>query len=360
MSGLSTPLLFIVFNRPETTARVFAAIRRARPARLYVAADGARPDRDGEAALVERTREVATRVDWPCEVRTLFREQNLGCGRAVSSAITWFFDQEEAGIILEDDCLPHPDFFPFCEGMLARHRHDERVLSVSGNHFLPHALHLAQPYYFSKYVQIWGWATWRRAWRGFDLGLGQRDDAGWMELLDRTHPIKAEADYWKHIYRALRAGLIDTWDFQLMFDGWHRGGLHAAPARNLISNIGYGPDATHTNFDGTLAELPVEPLVLDDTEVPVEANPGVDNLIFYVRFLESMHQTWWAEQVLDPTGKLENARADAAHLRRELAQLRSQASVHERQNRLLGEKLATLQARLDAIPSWLSRFARNR
>lgn len=356
MSGFSTPLLFIVFNRPESTERVFAAIRRQRPARLYVAADGPREHKDGEAALVERTRALATRVDWPCELKTLFRADNLGCGNAVSTAISWFFDQEEAGIILEDDCLPHPDFFPFCEGMLRRHRDDERVLSVSGNHFLPHQLHLPQSYYFSKYVQIWGWATWRRAWRGHDLGLGQRDDAGWMSLLDQVHPIKAEADYWKHIYRALKAGLIDTWDFQLMFDGWHRGGLHAAPARNLISNIGYGPDATHTNFDGTLAELPVEPLVLDETEVAVQAEPRIDNLIFYVRFLESMHQTWWAEQVLDPAGKLEQARTDAGLVRRELLQVRRQASVHERQNRLLAETLTRLQAKLDRIPSWVIRL----
>lgn len=342
MPSLTTPILFIVFNRPEQTERVFAAIRRQKPRRLYVAADGARPDKEGEKALVERTRAVATRVDWPCEVKTLFRLENVGCGKAVSGAISWFFEQEEEGIILEDDCLPHPDFFPFCETLLARYRDDERVLSISGDHFLPHRLHLTEPYYFSKYVQIWGWATWRRTWRHYDIRLGQRSKEDWEELIRRGNPIKAEAGYWMHIFRAMHMGAVDTWDFQLMFAGWHLGGLHISPSRNLVSNIGYGPDATHTNFEGSLAELSVSPLVIGEANPPIEVDHAIENLIFYTRFLESMCQTWWVEQVLDPSGKLEWARLDALKAKEELRQSERRNKALERQNVLLGEKLAGL------------------
>lgn len=339
MSSLQTPILFIVFNRPEATERVFAAIRKQKPARLYVAADGAREDRADEKARVELTRSLATKVDWPCELKTLFRKENLGCGKAVSEAISWFFEHEEEGIILEDDCLPHPDFFPFCSTLLERYRNDPKVLSISGDHFLPHKLHFTEPYYFSKYVQIWGWATWRRVWKQYDLQLRQRSDADWESLLDKVNPVRVEAGYWKNILRALKHGLVDTWDFQLMFTCWHLEGLHISPSRNLISNIGYGPDATHTNFDGSLAELPISPLVIGDANPPVEADHAIDNLIFYTRFLESLSQTWWVEQVLDPAQKLEWARIDMMRSRQDLKQCERRCKAMERQNLHLGEKL---------------------
>jgi len=343
MVSFSTPILFIVFNRPEPTSRVFAAIRRQKPLKLYIAGDGPREGKAGEEELVARTRAIATAVDWPCEVKTLFRERNLGCGQGVSQAITWFFEHEEEGIILEDDCLPHRDFFRFCATLLDRHRDDPKVLSISGDHFLPHRLHLTSPYYFSKYVQIWGWATWRRTWKQYDLSLSQLPKENWEDLIRRVNPVKAEADYWLHIFHCTHAGHIDTWDFQLMFLSWHLGGLHICPSRNLISNIGYRADATHTNFDGSLAELPVSPLVAGDVPVPVKADPEIDNLIFYIRFLESMCHTWWLEQVLDPAGKLEGARLETMRTRDELKQAERRQKALERQNMHLSETLKRAQ-----------------
>lgn len=333
MPMLDTPILFLVFNRPEVTARVFATIRDARPARLFVAADGPRADRAGEAALCEKTRQLATAVDWPCTVTTLFRSENRGCGRAVSEAISWFFEHVEEGIILEDDCLPHPDFFAFCAAMLARYRDDPRVLTVSGDHFLPRNFDCHTTHYFSKYVQIWGWATWRRTWQGYDFALSSIAEGDWQKIIQTTCPLPIESGYWQEVFRAMRAGLIDTWDFQLLFSCWKLQGLHVVPRHNLISNLGYGPEATHTNFSGVLAERDVRgvPPPYPDAP-PIKADADVDGFIFYARFLEHMSQTWWVEQVLSPEQKLGAARIDLARSGRRIRAL--EREVHEKRRQL--------------------------
>ena len=155
MLTLQAPALFLVFNRPDTTARVFEALRAARPARLYVAADGPRPNREGEAARCDDVRRIATQVDWPCKVTTLFRDRNLGCRIGVSTAIDWFFEHEEEGIVLEDDCLPSTSFFPYCAELLARYRHDERVMCVSGDNFQLGREVTQYSYYFSRNIHCW-------------------------------------------------------------------------------------------------------------------------------------------------------------------------------------------------------------
>ena len=321
MTQFETPILFLVFNRPEQTARVFESIRAVKPSRLFVAGDGARTDREGEEELVRQTRRIATATDWPCVVTTLFRDSNLGCGLAVSGAISWFFEHVTEGIILEDDCLPHPDFYPYCETLLARYRDEPRVATIAGTHFLPPELPHGQSHYVSKYFQMWGWATWRRTWQNYDLRLKQLPDAGWFSLLDRIHHNPVEAGYWREVYQSLKPGIIDTWDFQMFFSNWYTGGNHIMPGHNLISNIGYGPEATHTNFDSPMANLPTAPLTLTDTPIPLEPNAAVDGVIFYLRFLESMKQTWWVEQVLSPEGKLGPLRIELALKERMLREL---------------------------------------
>ncbi len=176
-SVLGTPVLFLIFNRPDTTTRVFEAIREARPSRLYVAADGPRADKEGEAQRCLETRKITEAVDWPCEVRRLYREENLGCKLAVSSAITWFFTHEEEGIILEDDCLPDQSFFPFCAAMLERYRDDGRIMMVLGTSLLPPGGGPDADYLFTQYFLIWGWATWRRAWEKYDIEMDGRRSA---------------------------------------------------------------------------------------------------------------------------------------------------------------------------------------
>jgi hypothetical protein len=332
MPQLDTPLLFLIFNRPEETARVFAAIRAQQPRRLFIASDGPRADRAGEAAVVARTREVASQVDWPCAVQTLFRDTNLGCGAAVSQAIGWFFTHVEEGIILEDDCLPHPDFFRFCEVLLERYRDDPRVATIGGSHCLSGSLQYAHSHYSSKYFQMWGWASWRRFWRHYDFTL-QGSEEDWVQLFRKVHPIEVESGYWREIYRSLKSGLVDTWDFQVFFQAWKQGACHLMPGKNLVSNIGYGPAATHTVFESSMANMPVYPLTVAPGPIRLQPDPGIDNLIFYLRFLESMTHTWWVDQVLSPDQKLGHARAELAETKRQLRQL--QQEVMEKRRQLL-------------------------
>lgn len=333
MPGLKTPILFLVFNRPAETARVFEAIREQRPRRLFVAADGARPDRAGEDKLARETRAIASKVDWPCEVKTLFRDTNLGCGRAVSGAITWFFEQVEEGIILEDDCLPHPDFFPYCETLLARYRHELRIATIAGTHFLPTTLPHEHSHYVSKYFQMWGWATWRRTWELYDFDLSKLSPEGCSELLQVIHPIAVECKYWTQIYNALKAGAIDTWDFQVFFSSWRTGANHVMPGRNLISNIGYGPEATHTNFASSMADILTQPLTVCSEPVPLTPDPIVDNLIFYLRFLESLTHTYWLEQIISPDHQLGAVRNELVRRNRLFRQL--ELEVKEKRRQLL-------------------------
>lgn len=245
--NMRSPVLFMVFNRPDTTQRVFESIRAARPPRLYVAADGPRTGRAGEAERCEATRRVATAVDWPCELVTLFRAQNLGCKLAVSSAITWFFEHEPEGIVLEDDCLPDASFFPYCDSLLEHYRNDPRVMCVSGDNFVSDTWAPADSYYFSIYTHIWGWASWRRAWALYDVDMSDWKANDPRPLLERKLPAEKQAQlHWRTIFDRVAAGKIDTWDYQWNYACWKHDGLTCLPKVNMISNIGFGADATHT------------------------------------------------------------------------------------------------------------------
>ena len=168
---MNSAVLFVIFNRPETTARVFEAIRSARPPRLYVAADGPRTSRSGEADRCRLVREIASRVDWTCELHTLFREANLGCKLGVSGAIDWFFQSETEGIILEDDVVPLASFFGLCDELLETYRDDPKVFAVSGCNLVSSVYRPNHSYFFSRYCHVWGWATWRRAWEHYDVPM---------------------------------------------------------------------------------------------------------------------------------------------------------------------------------------------
>jgi hypothetical protein len=251
------PVLFLVFNRPDTTARVMNAIRAARPPRLYIAADGPRADRPTEEQLCQEVRQIATKVDWPCKVETLFNKTNLGCGTAVSSAIDWFFELEDEGIILEDDCVPSMDFFAFCKDLLDRYRDDQRVMAICGSCYADAEPDFGVSYYFSYYADIWGWATWRRAWRLYDRDLSRWpafSARGGLKTLADAKPWREE--YWAEKFEATRAGHIDTWDYQWIFTVIEHNGFACYPVRNLVSNIGYRPDATHTTIPEDSNDLP--------------------------------------------------------------------------------------------------------
>jgi hypothetical protein len=248
----------MVFNRPDTTERVFEAIRQVRPPRLYVAADGPRLDKEGEANEVQVVRDhVMRNIDWDCQIQTLFRDTNLGCRKAVGEAITWFFEHEEAGIILEDDCLPDPSFFLFCAELLLRYKDNAQIMSISGDCFHKQGFESGVSYSFSIYQHIWGWATWRRAWRHYDSSLANRPclfDFAWLRNLLGSD---GAARYWSSIISRYHDGLIDTWDFPWLFSCWINNGLSIVPAVNLVANIGFDSRATHTKqSDSSFAVCP--------------------------------------------------------------------------------------------------------
>jgi hypothetical protein len=247
MKKFNTPILFIVFNRPDTTIRVFEKIRQIKPLKLYVAGDGPREGYDGEKERVSKVREIATRVDWACDIKTLYHKKNLGCKKGCLAAIDWFFENEEKGIILEDDCLPHLDFFNFCENLLNRYVNDERVSLITGNNFQNSKWRGNASYYFSKFPHIWGWATWRYSWQKYDVG-NMKFWPEWKNSRDflKKIPDKVEKRYWKNIFDLMFLEKIDTWCYPLSASIWYRGGLTATPNVNLVTNIGFGVEATHT------------------------------------------------------------------------------------------------------------------
>lgn len=258
---LNTPVALLIFNRPETTQRVFNEIARVRPPKLLVIADGPRTHKPDEAELCEKTRAIITQVDWDCEVLTNFATSNMGCKMRVSSGIDWIFEQVEEAIILEDDCLPEQSFFRFCQEMLIRYRDNERVGMVSGGNLQFGNQRGPGSYYFSRYTHIWGWASWRRAWKHYDRDMAYWPafrDEGWLDIMFKT---QGERDYWRHSFDAVHNGSLDTWDCSWTFASLINGMLQVAPNVNLISNIGFGPDATHTHVVGIHANMPTEPMV---------------------------------------------------------------------------------------------------
>ncbi len=243
---LETAVLFLVFNRPGATKRVFEKIRNVRPTRLYVAADGPRKERVGEFQLTEAVRDIATNVDWECDVRLKFNHENFGCKMAVSQAISWFFSMEFQGIILEDDCLPDESFFWFCETLLRRYQDDTRVWAINGTNFQHGQRRGEDSYYFSMYPHIWGWATWRRVWNFYDVEMlfwdSWRSSKSWKNYF--KDPVIRH--FWTEQFDRVRNGEIDTWDYQFAASTFFNNGIVATPNINLVTNIGFGDDATHT------------------------------------------------------------------------------------------------------------------
>ncbi|WP_235006738.1 methyltransferase domain-containing protein [Calothrix rhizosoleniae] len=254
---LTTPVAFLIFNRPDTTARVFEVIRQAKPPKLLVVADGARVDKPGEAEKCAATRAIINQVDWECEILTNYSEVNLGCRKRVSSGLDWVFEQVEEAIILEDDCLPHPTFFRYCQELLDKYRDDERIMMISGDNFQFGQKRTEYSYYFSRYGHCWGWASWRRAWTNYDDYMQkwpELRDNGWLNSVLQNEQTIA---YWSKIFQGVYDG-FNTWDYIWLFTLWANNGLTILPHENLVSNIGFG-SGTHTIMSNSqFANMPVE------------------------------------------------------------------------------------------------------
>jgi len=247
---LRTPIVLLCFNRPAKTQSVMQTIRAVRPHRLFVVADGPRAGVVGEVENCAAVRRITTEVDWPCEVLTDFAPQNLGCYRRVSSGLDWAFGQSEELIILEDDCLAQPEFFAFCDELLERYRHDERIFAISGDNFQKGPPRTPDSYYFSRIFHCWGWAGWRRSWQSVDLAMAQWPhlrDGGWLEdaLADRDL-----VAYFTRAFDETYHGRNSSWAFRASFSSLAQGRINILPNVNLVCNIGLDDDATHTAGQG--------------------------------------------------------------------------------------------------------------
>lgn len=246
-AGFNTPILFLVFNKVESTYKVFEQIRTVKPKKLYIAADGARPEKKDEQLQCKKVREVINLVNWDCEVFTLFREENLGCARAVSGAIDWFFENEKDGIIIEDDVYPEVSFFYFCEELLKKYKNDTRVMAIGSNNFFPEEDDCdGYSYYFSNMNFIWGWATWKRAWQYFDL-----EAKDYKKLIDTPKFKDNFACYYDYDYKVAEFKRnfkkMTAWSYSWYLARLANSGLFILPAKNLVINLGIGlQDATHT------------------------------------------------------------------------------------------------------------------
>jgi hypothetical protein len=246
---MQTAVVLILFRRPELTARVFEQIRAARPPRLFLVADGPRRGNAEDERLCGEARGVVESVDWPCDVVRDYADENLGLKRRIPSGLDRAFDEVEEAIILEDDCLPHPSFFPYCEELLARYRDDERIVHISGSQLLPEPP-TDHSYHFSRGPAVWGWATWRRAWRLFDVELTEWHSLSRKERKARLREMFEEEDeqrHWRFVWDNSRQ--IDNWDAQWSYAALSRGHLSVNPNRNLITNIGFGGEATNATED---------------------------------------------------------------------------------------------------------------
>jgi hypothetical protein len=258
---MKTPVLLILFNRLDTTRQVFQSIREYSPVKLYIAADGPRREKEAEKVACARVREwVLSHINWNCDVKTLFRSDNLGCGKGPASAISWFFTHEEEGIILEDDCVPNRDFFQFSELLLNHYRNNNRISIISGSNFdINKRFSRPESYFYSVFPYTWGWATWKRNWDEYDYHISQWKNIKQMDLL---HFIFKEKKYWmvwKHMFDNLnQQEAKDIWDYQFFFHCFIRQQLSIVPSENLISNIGIGEMATHTTSTGKLSNLKLE------------------------------------------------------------------------------------------------------
>lgn len=277
MSG-EPPILVMAFNRPDHLRVLVDRLHEIGPESVYFAVDGARTGKPREAEQVAQCRQMIEDIDWIPNKSTLFQDANLGCGRGVTTAITWFFANEEAGIILEDDIIPDPTFFPYCAELLDRYQHDQRVFAISGCNFVPAQFqtHPELPYRFSQVPHIWGWATWRDRWSHHRLDIsGWQKELPPVELWRRTGRSVSGAAYWASTFELLARGEVDTWDGQLVLAGMVHQQLTATSNVNLIRNIGFDELATHTREDRN--ELPEpQPIALPLAEVPVELDERAD------------------------------------------------------------------------------------
>jgi hypothetical protein len=277
-------VLFLVFNRLHSTEKVFSQIRKYKPNQFFISADGPRSNVKDEFFKCEEVRNfILKNIDWDCEIYTLFRESNLGCGKAVHLAIDWFFEHVESGIILEDDCYPDLRFFDFANNMLSKYSNSKSVMHISGVSMLPDYLKKSNAYYYSVYPSIWGWATWRSSWEKYNFSMNN------MMNFDSVNPYFTDFNqyiYWKERFEMMKNKQFDTWDYQWLFSIWLHNGISITPSKNLIVNIGFSKDANHTkNINSVASNLTLENIPIAE-KINFIQNERFDDYTFYRQYKE--------------------------------------------------------------------------
>ena len=283
---MKVPVLVLAFNRADHVAKAMEAIREYRPERLYLECDGARKNKAGETEAVALTRKtMLDMVDWPCEVKTLFREKNLGCANAVYGAITWFFEHEEWGVIIEDDVVVGQDFFRLCEELLPRYKDEERIMEISAENHYPNSKD-ANTYFYSLDFKCWGWASWARAWKQMDMKMTKWPEQGLTKLVKSFDLFKGcmMYYYWHSTYKNIETST--SWATRWAFTIFAENGLCIIPGVNLAVNIGTDGGAHYENGDvNPYAHLQVErmsfPIVYNDTIALDERQRKLSNKDFF-------------------------------------------------------------------------------
>ena len=246
LNQFEVPIVLIIFNRFDITQHTLQILREFKPKQLFVIGDGPRKHIFQEQEKINRTRDVIQTVDWGCDLEKKYSNINLGCKENISQGLTWVFNQVHEAIILEDDCVPDLSFFRFCRELLEYYRHDRRVMAISGDNFQLGKCRTEYSYYFSRYPHCWGWATWRRAWQLYDEQMSlwpEIRDGGWLNDILLYKP---EERYRRKIFQRVYENKIDTWDYRWTLTCWQQNGLTVLPKVNLVSNIGFGDDGSHT------------------------------------------------------------------------------------------------------------------
>jgi hypothetical protein len=271
-----------VYRRPDTTRRVFEEIRKAKPKQLFIGADGPKANNAEEEKNVAEVRAIAQAVDWDCEVRTHFQKQNVGSKIAESSAISFFFDNVEEGIILEDDCMPDQSFFHYCAEMLNKYRDDKRIMHISGNNFNFGKSVGEASYYFSKFNFAWGWATWKRAWLYYDVNMRSFPEFKAQNQMNNVFDDRRiQRHFIKFIDKVYR-NKLDSWDCPWAYTIWRHNGLCIVPNRNLVSNIGFGAKGTYCADEHDI-KANIKAVEMDQITHPefILANKEADAILFH-------------------------------------------------------------------------------
>jgi hypothetical protein len=294
------PILFLIFNRPDTTEKVFEKIREIRPKNLYVSSDGARENKPGEYEKCEMAKSIIKKVDWECEVNVNFSEINLGCKEGVTKGINWFFENVESGIILEDDCVPDLSFFGFCKVMLEKYRNDKRIMHIGGVNFQDSNKRGNKSYYFSRYCHVWGWATWKDRWQKYDVNMSDYDESMYNKISESLISDKEIISYYKRLFDIVKNNKLDTWDFQWVWTVWKNDGVSIIPNVNLVKNIGFGEEATHTvSTSSKISELSTESISDITFNDIIEPDVEADRYTYYHKIRKSK-----LEKLMDVIKKL--------------------------------------------------------